>query len=100
MGSRLTASGSKAPVYLQWLHELRCVACGRTPVHAHHVRRFGERRDDRRVVPLCATHHLWDSPAGIHRLGRRVFETQFGIDLETLIRRLNAAWEKRSAKAA
>jgi len=77
-----------------------CAVCGSRPVHAHHVRRLGERRDDRRAVPLCPAHHLWDLPVGIHRLGRRGFEARFGIDLEALIERLNSAWQKQNGRAA
>lgn len=85
----------KSTAYLSWLHELPCIVCRdfRRPVHAHHVRRLGERADDLRAVPLCVEHHLWDSPVGVHRLGRRGFEVRFGIDLERTIRKLNAAWE-------
>lgn len=86
--------------YLAWLHELPCAVCHRIPVQAHHVRRLGERKDDRRAVPLCAPHHLHDwGPDAIHRLGRREFERRFGVDLEELIIRLNDQWRNEKAAA-
>jgi hypothetical protein len=78
--------------YLAWLHALPCAVCGTRPVHAHHVRVLGGRRDDRRAVPLCPLHHLWDGPESVHRLGRRGFEQRHGIDFEALIARLNEVY--------
>ena len=89
--------------FLTWLHTLPCAVEGHDcsgPITAHHVRRYGERRDDRQALPLCCGHHLRDwGPDAIHRIGRRQFEERLGIDIEGLILRLNAAWQnvKRAA---
>lgn len=92
---------SDAKRFLAWLHELPCAVQSPGcygPITAHHIRRHGERKDDRRAVPLCCGHHLHDwGPDAIHRIGRRAFEEKFGIDLEDLIVRLNSVWLARKA---
>jgi hypothetical protein len=93
MGSGMSADPRKEPAYLAWVSRFPCAACSMRPVHVHHVRRHGERRDDRRVVPLCWSHHLWESPVGIHRLGRQAFQARFGVNLEALIDALRSMWQ-------
>ena len=93
--------------YLSWLHSLPCAVaidpsspCS-GPITAHHVRRYGERRQHGRAVPLCAGHHLRDwGKDSIERLGRLGFQRRFGIDLEALILRLNKTWQLLNQRAA
>jgi hypothetical protein len=55
-------------------------------ITVHHVRRFGEPKNDRRAIPLCAPHHLHDaSPWAIERIGKERFQDMFDLDLEKLI---------------
>jgi len=73
--------------YLAWLRTQSCViqiGCARW-IEAHHV---GRPRHDRRAVPLCALHHR-ESAEAVHVLGRRAFETRFGVSLEAAIAGLN-----------
>lgn len=89
--------------YLAWLHQLPCCVSGfgcLGPIQAHHVRRFGERKDDRRAVPLCREHHLSDGAYAVHRMGRRKFQEHHGIDFEALISRLNSVWQLSNKAAA
>jgi hypothetical protein len=83
--------------FLAWIHTQYCAVWEHTPldiagcnririVTAHHVRRLGEPKNDRRVLPLCVRHHLHDGGAfSIERLGKKKFEERYGIDLEKLI---------------
>lgn len=84
------------PAHLAWIHTLPCAVHGLGclgPIQAHHVRRFGERKDGRRTIPLCRALHLWEGlPYAIHRIGRKRFEMVFELDIEDLIRTLNERW--------
>ena len=66
---------------------LGCSLCrhlgyGATPCEIHHIRRFGGKRDNAEVIGLCTEHHRGNT--GVHGLGRKRFETRYGIDEETL----------------
>ena len=78
--------------FLAWLHIMPCIVhhglCGRW-VEAHHV---GRPRNDRRAVPLCSPLHREGAEA-VHRIGRRAFETRFGISFEAAIQRLNDEYQ-------
>jgi len=54
-----------------------------TPCEIHHIRRFGGKRKNAEVIGLCPQHHRFDD--GIHGLGRKGFETRYGIDEQTLL---------------
>lgn len=55
-----------------------------SPVEMHHVRRFGGKRSNAPVIPLCAFHHrLGDT--SIHSLGSKGFLKYWGISQEALI---------------
>jgi hypothetical protein len=67
---------------------LGCVLCWHfgyndTPAELHHVRRFGGKRDNSPVIPLCTEHHRGNT--GVHGLGAKGFEKYHQIDFETLI---------------
>jgi hypothetical protein len=51
-----------------------------------------------RAVPLCFSHHMWGSPTGVHRLGKRAWQARFGVDLEAEIGRLNLEWQSVKRK--
>lgn len=66
--------------HLDYVRSKPCVICGRTPVHAHHLR-FAQRRamglkvSDEFTVPLCSIHH-----DEIHRTGdERAWWARHGI---------------------
>jgi hypothetical protein len=73
------------------LARLGCILCKQqevrnledSPVEMHHIRRFGMRRENAKVIPLCAYHHrLGDS--AIHQLGAKGFARYWGITQEDL----------------
>lgn len=60
----------------------------------HHVRRFGEQKDDRRTVPLMPEYHLHDCGLwSVERLGKGKFEKLFGVSLEGAIVTYNELYE-------
>lgn len=66
---------------------LCCILCrhlelGESPCEIHHIRRAGK-RDTAPVIGLCREHHRGDT--GIHGLGRRAFEREYGITEEELL---------------
>jgi hypothetical protein len=75
---------------------LGCVLCyylgiNDTPAELHHVRRFGGKRSEAPILPLCIEHHRGNS--GVHGLGAKAFERRYEVEFDTLIeiveRRLN-----------
>ena len=91
--------------FLEWVAEQPClvhgdhsVACIRwmDGITIHHVRRNGEPKSDRRVIPLCPATHLHDfGPESIERLGKKEFEKRHGIDIEAAILRYNEEYESQ-----
>ena len=68
--------------YFSSLVDLGCVLCrhlsyGETPAEIHHIRRFGGKRDNCKVIPLCTEHHR--GKTGVHGLGHKGFEKHYGI---------------------
>ena len=89
--------------FIAWMHLEPCAVAGfasgcRGPITFHHVRRFGEQKDDRRGLALCEAHHLHDAgPDSIERLGKKRFEQVFGINIEYQIVVSNERYEKERA---
>ncbi len=72
-----------------------CDACGRVPVHVHHVISDGFKRITRchrLVIPLCRECHQ-DGPQAVHRIGTPAFEALHGFSQIALAR---ALWEGSS----
>ena len=72
--------------------QLGCSLCrhlgyGETPCEIHHIRRFGGKRKNAEVIGLCPEHHRGNT--GVHGLGRKGFETRYGIDEQTLLSQTN-----------
>ena len=68
--------------------QLGCSLCrhlgyGETPCEIHHIRRFGGKRENAEVIGLCPEHHRGNT--GVHGLGRKGFESRYGIDEQTLL---------------
>jgi len=67
---------------------LGCVICYRmgfdnTPAELHHVRRFGGKRSEAPILPLCTEHHR--GATGVHGLGAKAFERYHQIEFNTLL---------------
>lgn len=67
---------------------LGCILClhlklGTTQPEIHHIRRFGGKRKNAEVIGLCPEHHRGNT--GVHGLGRKGFESCYGIDEQTLL---------------
>jgi len=78
--------------YARWIHENNkpCVVCGRYDIEVHHITdiyhhllRNEPRRSDKRVVPLCKSHHK-EGKNGIHILSKEDFYAQ-EMDLYDLL---------------
>jgi hypothetical protein len=88
------ATKAEKNVYLK-LSRLGCILCRQlsvrniddSPIEMHHVRRFGGKRENAPVIPLCAWHHrLGDT--SIHSLGAKGFLKYWGFDQEYLIEKV------------
>lgn len=71
---------------------LGCILClylgyKGTPCEIHHIRRFGGKRDNAPVIGLCVEHHRGNT--GVHGMGRKAFESHYGISEETLLELTN-----------
>ena len=62
-------------------------------VVGHHVRRHGERKNDRRMVPLIDYFHVSTSFSVHDGGGNLAFQKRFGCDFETAIACLNAEYD-------
>ena len=81
--------------FMSWVAECPCLACGRRPVTLHHVTSDGFKRISRshkRIVPLCAMHHLIQHgpTISVEALGHHGFKLRWGVDLLVEAERL---WE-------
>lgn len=90
--------------FLTWMHTQPCLVLWATSedcsgrITFHHVRRFGEEKNDRRGVSLCVRHHLQEGGStSIHSLGKVKFQREFGVDLEKAIRFYNKKYESERA---
>lgn len=77
--------------YLSRVAALGCAICrllglGATPAQVHHRRTgtgAGRRAPHSETVPLCEFHHT--GAAGIHGLGRKAFEREYGVSEGELV---------------
>lgn len=74
---------NKERQHLNQIASLSCLICGDTRVEVHHVRRYGEKRNNFKTVPLCILHHRGSQ--GIHYLGKKLFERLYMTQDEMLI---------------
>lgn len=85
------ATKAEKNVYLS-LSRLGCILCRQlsvrelddSPVEMHHVRRFGGKRENAPVIPLCAWHHRLGDTA-VHQLGAKGFAKYWGFTQEELV---------------
>ena len=96
------ATKDEKDVYAK-LARLGCILCkcngiretDDSPTEMHHIRRFGGKRKNAPVIPLCAYHHrLGDS--SIHQLGHKGFIKYWGFSEEDLLERLNDSLQEKS----
>lgn len=76
--------------YFRWIHSNNkcCVICGRSDIEIHHITSIkeieGKRRDDKRVVCICVSHHRIGKQA-IHTLSKEDFYRDV-MSLEDLLK--------------
>jgi len=80
--------------YLAWMATQPCIISGK-PATVHHVRRFGEPKNDRRTLPLAPEYHMigFGPHTSIEALGKAEFERRYGIDIEDAILRCNERYK-------
>jgi hypothetical protein len=49
----------------------------------HHVRRFGGKRANAPILPLCTEHHR--GATGVHSLGSKYWEKYHQVEFDTLL---------------
>lgn len=85
------------------LAEMGCILCRHlgtpgTPAEIHHLREgmgLGQRAAHDRTIPLCPTHHR--SSQGFHGLGKRGFESAYGVSELDLLAMTETELEKQDA---
>lgn len=74
-------------MHMSKVAELGCIACAKlgftdTPAEIHHVKRFGNKRDNFKVIPLCPHHHRTSKES--YHLNPKEFTETFGTQDELL----------------
>jgi hypothetical protein len=77
------------------LARLGCIVCrtndikniNDSPTEMHHIRRFGGKRANAPVIPLCAYHHRLGNTS-IHQLGNKGFCNYWGFSQEDLLEKV------------
>lgn len=87
----MTTKAEKA--HYSRLADFGCILChhlelGASPAEIHHIRRFGGKRDNAPVIPLCPEHHRGNN--GVHGLGHRGFERIYRVSEHDLLDELNS----------
>ena len=58
-----------------------------SPTEMHHIRRFGGKRENAPVIPLCAYHHRLGN-SSVHLLGNKGFEKYWGMSQYDLLEKV------------
>ena len=79
--------------YLSSVANLGCILCrhlgyGTKDAEIHHIRRFGGKRSNAPVIPLCPEHHRGNT--GVHGLGAKGFEKRYLLTQEFLLEQTQA----------
>ena len=84
-----TSFGSTERV--EWMKQLNCCVCGRTPCDTAHVRSraAGGTADD--TIPLCRMHHRESD--GINS-GIKTFAAKYDLDLQALAAKYDRWWNE------
>jgi hypothetical protein len=85
--------------YLAWMAKQACMISGARAT-VHHVRRYGEPKNDKRTLPLAPEYHMIQNGprTSIEALGKAKFEARYGVDLEAAIVRYNELYERENHK--
>ena len=78
--------------YYGKLARLGCILCRQngikeiedSPTEIHHIRKFGGKRENAEVIPLCAYHHRLGN-SSIHLLGRKGFLRYWALSENDLL---------------
>lgn len=81
--------------YIDWVRLLPCVICLKPESDPHHINKKGhgsmaKKASDSRTIPLCRYHHT-----KYHQIGRDTFASEYEIDYEHVIDKLNTIWRER-----
>jgi len=83
---------ARDPKYLAWIRTHPCVVCGvNRGIEASHTgpHGLGQKSPDTSAIPLCHRHHRTGKDS-YHRLGPRRFSEVHNLNIQALVRRLNA----------
>lgn len=83
---------ARDPKYLSWIRTQPCVVCGvQRGIEASHTgpHGLGQKSPDKSAIPLCHRHHRTGADS-YHRLGPRKFSEVHGLDIPSIVSRLNA----------
>ena len=84
------------------LARLGCILCRQnevkniddSPVEIHHIRRFGQTRNNSEAIPLCMWHHRLGNHS-VHNLGHKGFAKYWGMSEEDLLEKTKELLELR-----
>lgn len=74
---------------------LGCIICKNifgisgAEAEVHHVRRFGGKRSNAPIIPLCPEHHRLGNES-YHVLGAKGFERHYNVSCESLIKHVES----------
>jgi hypothetical protein len=84
---------ARDPKYLAWIRSLPCSVpgCHATYIEAAHTGPHGmsQKSSDHSAIPLCGRHHRRGADS-YHALGPARFQQRHSIDIQELVKRLNA----------
>lgn len=87
-------------LWMNWISTLPCMVrnyqCSNI-LHRHHLTHGGRPKNDFRTIPLCSSHHHWNSPLPIgdaYHKGTKAWERKHGSQEEMLIK-LQERWEQQ-----
>lgn len=94
-------------VYLRWIRTLPCLVCGgaQGPSEAAHTKTHGSagagyKSSYLSCIPLCTHDHVLAGDS-YHRVSpESCWAAHHGLDLDLIVRALNAGWELRRRRAA
>ena len=75
------------PGYLDYLRQLPCTACQKTPAEPHHLESRGSGGSDYTSIPLCREHH-----AEFHSRGNKTAASSHGLDAWREAHKLATTW--------
>jgi len=82
--------------YLNHIREMQCCVQGcNNYASPHHIQSRKRGRNDSKVIPLCAKHHVTGGiKEAIHQAGKYTWQKIYNIDIEELADRLWGEYSK------